>query len=133
MLTAEALFLVEQLHQSFESTRLSLLDERAKRQRAIDGGELPSFLPETSDIRSGEWQVAPAPSDLADRRVEITGPVERKMMINALNSGAKVFMADFEDSLAPTWQNVIEGQVNLVDAWDRTLSLRHRREELPAR
>ncbi len=90
---------------------------------AIDGGELPGFLPETVDIRSSEWQVSPFPADLADRRVEITGPVERKMMINALNSGAKVFMADFEDALSPTWQNVIEGQVNLVDAWDRTLAL----------
>ncbi len=123
VLTAEALDLVERLHRAFEPERVALLEARAKRQGAIDGGETPGFLPETSDIRSSEWQVAPFPADLADRRVEITGPVERKMMINALNSGAKVFMADFEDSLAPTWQNVIEGQINLVDAWNRTLAL----------
>jgi malate synthase len=123
VLTADALDLVERLHRAFEPERLALLEARAKRQGAIDGGELPGFLPETVDIRSSEWQVSPFPADLADRRVEITGPVERKMMINALNSGAKVFMADFEDALSPTWQNVIEGQVNLVDAWDRTLAL----------
>jgi malate synthase len=123
VLTDEALDLVERLHQSFEPARLSLLEARAKRQEAIDGGELPAFLAETADIRDADWSVAPVPADLSDRRVEITGPVERKMMINALNSGARVFMADFEDALSPTWQNVIEGQVNLIDAWDRTLEL----------
>ena len=120
MLTDEALDLVERLHQTFEPARLSLLEARAKRQEAIDGGETPGFLPETADIRFADWSVSTVPADLADRRVEITGPVERKMMINALNSGAKVFMADFEDALSPTWQNVIDGQVNLIDAWDRT-------------
>ena len=83
---------------------------------------MPDFLPETADVRAADWRVAPAPADLNDRRVEITGPTERKMMINALNSGAKVFMADFEDALSPTWANVIEGQINCTDAIRRTIS-----------
>ena len=86
------------------------------RQQEIDAGQLPDFLPETAHIREGDWTVAPIPNDLLDRRVEITGPVDRKMIINALNSGANVFMADFEDSNSPTWQNNLEGQANLRDA-----------------
>ena len=95
-----------------------------ERQREFEAGVLPDFLPETATIRSRDWTVAPLPADLLDRRVEITGPVERKMIINALNSGAKVFMADLEDSNAPTWENVIQGQINLRDAVRRTISLR---------
>ena len=87
-----------------------------ERQKAIDAGELPNFLPETESIRKADWKVAPIPADLMDRRVEITGPVDRKMVINALNSGANVFMADFEDSNSPTWDNNISGQMNLRDA-----------------
>jgi malate synthase len=100
-----------------------LLARRETRQADIDAGQLPDFLTETRDIREGDWRVAPIPADLQDRRVEITGPTERKMIINALNSGAKVFMADCEDSLCPSWQNVIGGQINLRDAVRRTISL----------
>ncbi len=99
-----------------------MLDRRAARQAAIDAGRLPDFLPETAEVRASEWQVAPIPADLMDRRVEITGPVERKMVINALNSGANVFMADFEDSNSPTWANTIEGQINMRDAIAGTIS-----------
>ncbi len=98
-----------------------LLEARVERQRAFDAGELPDFPAETRKIREGDWKVAPIPDDLRDRRVEITGPVDRKMIINALNSGAKVFMADFEDSSTPTWTNMIDGQVNLHDAVRRTI------------
>jgi malate synthase len=122
VLTPEAVEFVTRLHREFDSRRRDLLARRAVRQRAIDAGENPGFLPETRAVREGEWRVASAPADLDDRRVEITGPVERKMMINALNSGAKVFMADFEDALSPTWENVLEGQANLMDAVRRTLS-----------
>ncbi len=121
VLTVEALTLIANLHRQFNPTRKTLLARRAQRQTEIDAGKLPDFLPETADVRRSEWQVAPAPADLNDRRVEITGPTERKMMINALNSGAKVFMADFEDSLAPTWENVIAGQINCSDAIRRTI------------
>ncbi|MCX6045320.1 MAG: malate synthase A [Chloroflexi bacterium] len=121
VLTTEALTFVANLHRQFNPTRTALLARRAQRQTEIDAGKLPDFLPETASIRTDEWQVAPAPADLNDRRVEITGPTERKMMINALNSGAKVFMADFEDSLAPTWENVIAGQINCSDAIRRTI------------
>src|SRR6185369_16284334 len=93
-----------------------------ERQARFDAGERPDFLPETAHIRSSEWTVAPLPPDLLDRRVEITGPVERKMIINALNSGASVFMADFEDSNSPTWENAAQGQVNLCDAIRRTIA-----------
>jgi malate synthase len=103
-------------------TREALLKRRAERQERLDAGERPDFLPETKAIREGDWQVAPAPADLLDRRVEITGPVERKMMINALNSGAKIFMSDLEDSLSPSWENVIQGQINLYDAVRRTIT-----------
>src|SRR4029077_10152017 len=95
---------------------------RRARQADFDAGKLPDFLAETQGVRRDTWRVAQAPSDLQDRRVEITGPVERKMMINALNSGARVFMADFEDALSPTWENVVQGQANLADAIRRTLA-----------
>lgn len=120
-LTPDALEFVITLHHEFNPTRLALLEKRQKRQQQLDNGELPTFLPETVRIREDKWPVAPTPPDLQDRRVEITGPVDCKMMINALNSGAKVFMADFEDSLSPTWENVIQGQVNLRDAVRRTI------------
>jgi malate synthase len=99
-----------------------LLAARVDRQKAIDGGKLPDFLPETAAIREGDWVAAPIPADIQDRRVEITGPVDRKMIINALNSGAKVFMADFEDSNSPFWANNIDGQINLRDAINKTIS-----------
>ena len=120
VLTDAALAFVADLHRRFNARREALLARRAARQAAIDGGQLPDFLPETAEIRAGDWRVAAAPADLNDRRVEITGPTERKMMINALNSGAKVFMADFEDALSPTWENVIAGQINCSDAIRRT-------------
>ena len=116
ILTQEALEFLSQLAQKFESRRLGLLERRVARQAELDSGKLPDFLPETASVRQGNWTVAPIPKDLEDRRVEITGPVERKMIINALNSGASVFMADFEDSNSPTWQNNVEGQINLRDA-----------------
>ncbi len=122
ILTPPALDFVAALHREFNPRRLELLQRRAERQQAIDAGQFPDFLPETAHIRESEWQVAPAPPDLQDRRVEITGPVDRKMMINALNSGARVFMADFEDALSPTWVNVVQGQINLRDAVRRTIS-----------
>ncbi|MGI9611180.1 MAG: malate synthase A, partial [Acidimicrobiia bacterium] len=123
ILTPEALAFVGSLHQQFNAERLGLLAARSERQTRIDTGELPDFLPETAGVRSGNWHIAPNPPDLQDRRVEITGPVDRKMIINALNSGAKVFMADFEDANSPTWANIVEGQVNLTDAVRRTIRL----------
>lgn len=122
VLTEEALAFVAALQREHNARRLQLLERRRERQARFDAGELPDFLPETAEVRKSEWRVAPIPKDLEDRRVEITGPVERKMIINALNSGARVFMADFEDSNAPTWQNQIEGQVNLKDAVRGTIS-----------
>lgn len=123
ILTPDALAFVERLHREFNATREELLAARADRQiRQLDDGVLPDFLPSTRKVRESAWTVRPAPADLDDRRVEITGPVERKMIINALNSGARVFMADFEDSLSPTWVNVVEGQANLVEAVRRTVS-----------
>ncbi|MCG0238929.1 MAG: malate synthase A [Firmicutes bacterium] len=122
VLTPEALAFVARLHREFNPTRRQLLQERAERQARLHAGERPDFLPATRAIREGEWRVAPVPRELQDRRVEITGPVDRKMMINALNSGARVFMADFEDACAPTWENVIQGQVNLKDAVAGTLA-----------
>lgn len=121
VLTHDALAFIAGLHRTFNPRRKELLKRRTARQAEIDAGTFPDFLPETAEVRSGEWQVAAAPADLNDRRVEITGPSERKMMINALNSGAKVFMADFEDALSPTWENVIAGQVNCSDAVRRTI------------
>lgn len=116
ILTAEALALVAELHRQFDGRRRALLEARVVRQKEIDGGKMPNFLPETAEIRKSNYTVAPIPADMMDRRVEITGPVDRKMVINALNSGASTFMADFEDSNAPTWSNNIFGQVNLRDA-----------------
>jgi malate synthase len=124
ILTAEALDFVADLHREFNPTRLDLLSRRAERQERISAGELPDLLEETRAVREDpDWRVAAAPRDLLDRRVEITGPVDRKMVINALNSGARMFMADFEDSNSPTWRNCVEGQANLIDAVDRTISL----------
>jgi malate synthase len=123
ILTPSALAFVAELHRRFDPTRRDLLARRVARQREFAAGKLPDFLPETRLIREKPWTVAALPEDLLDRRVEITGPVERKMIINALNSGAKVFMADLEDSNAPTWANVMEGQRNLRDAVRRTISL----------
>lgn len=122
ILTPEALHFVVQLSRTFEPTRVALLRKRDERQAAIIAGEPLDFLPGTADVRAGDWTIAPIPADLHDRRVEITGPVDRKMIINALNSGAKVFMADFEDSNAPTWENAIQGQINLRDAIRREIS-----------
>jgi len=122
VLTPEAVGFVVSLQKEFNARRKTLLAARAQRQVRLDRGERPDFLPETQPVRDGQWTVAPLPNDLLDRRVEITGPVERKMIINALNSGAKVFMADFEDSTTPTWDNVIEGQINLRDAVRRTIT-----------
>ena len=116
VLSDEAMAFIAHLHRKFNPTRLRLLAERGQRQQRIDQGELPGFLPETASVRNGDWHVGPIPADLQDRRTEITGPVDRKMVINALNSGAKVFMADFEDANSPTWGNTIEGQINLYDA-----------------
>jgi malate synthase len=123
VLTQEALDFVGRLHRELNPTRLELLGLRHERQRALDAGALPGFLPETREIREAEWRVEPAPADLQDRRCEITGPVDRKMMINALNSGARVFMADFEDANSPTWTNVVEGQRNVADAVRGTIAL----------
>jgi malate synthase len=110
------------LHRKFNATRYTLLENRKKVQEDIDKGIALHFLPETADIRNGDWTVDPVPADLQDRRVEITGPVDRKMIINALNSGAKMFMADFEDSNSPNWANNIQGQINLGDAIRRTIT-----------
>lgn len=117
VLTHDALAFVAELHRRFNQTRKRLLAVRAERQKRFDAGETPDFLAETRHIREGDWTVAPIPADLQDRRVEITGPVDRKMIVNALNSGAKVFMADFEDASSPVWTNMIEGQINLKDRW----------------
>ncbi len=123
VLTPAAVDFLAQLHRGFDARRRQLLVAREERQARFDAGERPDFLPETAGIRDGEWSVPEAPKALADRRVEITGPVDRKMMINALNSGASVFMADFEDANSPTWDNVISGQVNLQDAVRATIEL----------
>src|SRR5271154_1392897 len=116
ILTPEAVAFLADLHRRFNGRRLELLGARAERQKRLDAGEKPDFLPQTEGIRKGDWTVAKIPADLLDRRGEITGPVERKMIINALNSGARVFMADFEDSNSPTWSNNILGQINMRDA-----------------
>ncbi len=122
VINEKALAFVADLHRQFSWRVDEVLARRQERQARFDSGELPNFLPETEKTRTSEWTVAPLPQDLLDRRVEITGPVERKMIINALNSGASVFMADFEDSNSPTWENVTEGQVNLADAIRRTIT-----------
>ncbi|MFO1243202.1 MAG: malate synthase A [Rickettsiales bacterium] len=124
LFTPEALAFVGDLVEKFGARREELLAKRAKRQKEFDTGKLPDFLPETKAIRESEWKVAPIPEALLDRRVEITGPAEPKMIINALNSGAKVFMADLEDSLSPTWEKAAEGQAALYDAMRRTLTFK---------
>src|SRR5579884_1530591 len=125
ILTPEARRFVATLHRAFNPRREGLLQRRAERQARLSAGEPLGFLPETRAVREGEWRVAPAPDDLNDRRVEITGPCDRKMMINALNSGAKVFMSDLEDASSPTWRSVVEGQRNLRDAVRRTISFQN--------
>jgi malate synthase len=138
VLSAAALAFLADLHRRFNGRRLELLAKRVERQARFDVGEAPDFLPETAEIRAGDWKVAPIPRALQDRRVEITGPVDRKMIINALNSSAKVFMADFEDSTAPSWSNLLDGQINLRDAvsgemeWQSTESKQYRLKADPA-
>lgn len=123
ILTEEALVFLSALHEKFNASRLELLQRREKQQSVFDAGKFPSFPIETKVIRESDWTAAPIPEDLQDRRVEITGPVDRKMVINALNSGAKTFMADFEDSNAPSWTNNMDGQINLRDANTKTIEL----------
>ena len=122
ILTPDALAFVASLHRHINARRLEALQRRVTRQAQFDAGQMPDFLAETKHIRDGDWTCAPIPKDLQDRRVEITGPTDRKMVINALNSGARMFMADFEDANSPTWQNMIEGQINLRDAIRRIIS-----------
>ncbi len=122
VLTPEAIHFLAELQRRFNARRLELLAARYERQKRLDAGEKPDFLPETTQIRESEWTVAPIPADLQDRRIEITGPTDRKMIINALNSGSSVFMADFEDANTPTWGNLIEGQINLTDAIARKIT-----------
>jgi len=121
ILTPEAMAFIGTLAREFEPRRRELLERRQVRQKEIDNGKMPDFLPETKDVRDGQWTIAPVPADLQDRRVEITGPVDRKMIINALNSGASTFMADLEDSHSPTWNGTLQGQINLRDAVDQTI------------
>ncbi len=122
VLTPEALGFIEQLEHEFGARRRALLEARAERQKEIDAGKMPDFVSGTAGIRESDWTVAAVPDELQNRRVEITGPTDRKMMINALNSGASVFMADFEDANSPTWKNMVEGHVNLRDAIERTIT-----------
>src|SRR6266850_1247649 len=122
VLTPAAVAFVEDLTRRFRPRIEELLARRRAAQARFDGGVRPDFLAETADVRARDWTIAPTPADLQDRRVEITGPVDRKMIINALNSGASVFMADFEDSSTPTWENNIEGQINLRDTANGTIS-----------
>ena len=122
ILTADALAFVADLQRRFGPARLDLLRRREERQVELDAGVRPDFPIATREVREAAWTVAPAPADLDDRRVEITGPAEPKMMINAFNSGARVFMADLEDALSPTWANVVGGQAALADAVRRTLT-----------
>src|SRR3954465_14364474 len=117
-----ALEFIAKLHREFEPRRQELLARRAPRQKEFDAGNAPDFLAETQSIRESEWRIASQPQDMLDRRVEITGPTDRKMVINALNSGASTFMADFEDANCPTWFNMVDGQLNLRDAVRRTIS-----------
>ncbi|MGH8912957.1 MAG: malate synthase A [Acidimicrobiia bacterium] len=123
ILTPDAVAFLNDLEFEFGWRRGQLLAARQVRQQQIDSGEMPGFLSDTADVRSADWRIAPVPADLEDRRVEITGPVDSKMMINALNSGAQVFMADFEDATSPTWLNLLQGHGNLVDAYTRVLRL----------
>src|ERR1044072_6455788 len=119
ILPPEALAFLAPLQREFDGRRLELLEARRTRQAELSAGGTLDFLPETRHVRESEWRVAPSAPGLVDRRVEITGPVDRKMTINALNSGAKVWLADFEDANAPTWENTIGGQLNLTDAYER--------------
>lgn len=123
ILTDEALDFISVLHEKFNDQRLNLLKNREAQQKIFDGGQFPTFPEETKEIRNSDWTANEIPHDLQDRRVEITGPVDRKMIINALNSGAKTFMADLEDSNSPTWENCMQGQENLIDANEKTISL----------
>ena len=123
ILTPEALELVATLHRAFEPRRQALLKARAERTKRLDAGERPDFLSETQSIRDADWTIAPLPKALECRRVEITGPVERKMIINALNSGADAYMTDFEDSNTPNWDNQLTGHINLKEAVRSTISL----------
>src|SRR3954454_16957877 len=139
ILTPEAIAFVAGVQRGFDARRRALLSARAERQKRFDAGEVPGFLAETKSVRDGDWKVAPLPADLLDRRVEITGPTDRKMIVNALNSGAKVFMADLEDANSPTWANYIEGQINLKDRWagridftDATSGKAYRLKDKPA-
>ena len=127
VLDERSLRLLGHLERRFERPARRLLERRAERQLAFDRGRLPVFLDETREIREADWQVAPPAPALTDRRVEITGPTDRKMTINALNSGANIWLADFEDANTPQWQNMVEGQLNLGDALDRTIELHHPR------
>ena len=129
ILTEDALLFFEKIHRKFNYIRKDLLLERKVKQDEIDNGYFPNFLSTTKTIRDDKWTVAPIPKDLEDRRVEITGPVDRKMIINALNSGVKVFMADFEDSNSPTWENIINGQINLRDANNRSISFYNEKKD----
>ena len=122
ILSEDALDFIANLHRHFEPRRQDLLARRAARQKEFDRGKLPDFLPDAQKTRAQEWRVAPQPKDLLDRRVELTGPTDRKMVINALNSGASTFMADFEDANCPTWHNMVDGQINLRDAVRRTIT-----------
>lgn len=122
ILTPDAVQFLARLQREFGNRRLELLDARKTRQQQLDAGQLPGFLPSTRSLRESEWTVAPLPKDLTDRRVEITGPTDRKMVINALNSGASVFMADFEDANSPTWFNMVDGQINVRDAVRRAIA-----------
>src|SRR5271165_1762041 len=122
ILSKQAVEFLASLATTFEPRRQELLARRKVRQQQLDAGAMPDFLPETASIRAKEWTVAPIPKDLQDRRVEITGPVDRKMIINALNSGSSVFMADFEDSNSPTWHNNLDGHINLRDAINGTIT-----------
>src|SRR5688572_20621871 len=123
ILSPEALDFIAKLHRKFESRREELLARRAQRQKEFDAGAKPDFLKETQSRRDADWRVAEQPKDLLDRRVEITGPTDRKMVINALNCGASTFMADFEDANCPTWHNMVDGQINLRDAVRRSIRL----------
>ena len=112
VITPAALEFLAGLHRKFDKRRKELMQRRADRQHRFDAGELPDFLPDTKTIREQGWKIGPVPKDLRDRRVEITGPVDRKMIVNALNSGAQVYMADFEDACSPSWENIVDGQIN---------------------
>jgi malate synthase len=124
VLTPQAVAFLNDMEEEFGWRRGQILAWRDTRQQAIDRGVMPDFDPATIDVRSGDWTIAPVPDDLQDRRVEITGPVDRKMMINALNSGAKAFMADFEDATSPVWESLLEGHLNIVEAYEGSLELK---------